>query len=146
MSELYYNIVQFLYYVQLIQRYLIRIDIKCSSKDIAEVSDASLSVLPSWTVDGNDGFNITNYENGAAVRPIDRICIVQNHNVTYTSNIVCEWDLERYNWRKGWREKCNKLLTSTVNWSIGEAAVTVGWRRARRIGGSCPLLLTGTSM
>jgi hypothetical protein len=44
-----YKIVQFLYYVQviLLVRCLIRIDKKCSSKDIAEVFDASLSVLPS---------------------------------------------------------------------------------------------------
>ena len=49
---------------------------KCGSKDIAEAHDDSLSfLLVSRAVDDDDNFNTTNYENRAAVRSIDRVCI-----------------------------------------------------------------------
>jgi len=49
--------------------------------------------LLSRAVDDDDSFNTTNYQNRAAVRPIDRVCIGQIHDVIRTSNIGCEWDL-----------------------------------------------------
>ena len=86
---------------------------------------------PSWAGDGDAIWNTTNYENGAAVRPIDRECIVQIHGVSRTSNILCEWNLKKVlvqaEVKGGIDEKiCNKKkkLTWTVNWSIGEAAET----------------------
>ena len=64
----------------------------CGSKYIAEAYYDSF--LPSWGVDFDDSFNNTNYQNGAAIRPIDRVCIGQIHSVIRISNKGCEWDLK----------------------------------------------------